>query len=1247
MGILGAILGGVVGFFVGGPVGAAIGAGLGATKAGEKVINSVLDFVLQPFLGAFGAPDSGANEAQRQQGVLVQREGSNVNIPVIYGLRKVGGIVTFAGTGSDKNKYLWVAYVFSEGLVEGLQALSIDDVDIDGTYIQQLNAGQLVDVAQGKYSGRVKMRWYPGYYYSPASTSPVGSTVATGIFDGCPDWKSTMNYNGLAVLFARYEWKEIVTQTDADNNPFTGGIPKLQATILGRRVQTLATKSYLSNNALNNTASATMQNNSDTYWYAQPAYSSNTGVYSTNPVEILHDYLRNNRYGKGLALSEMDKTTWVNAANKCNQNVQYYTGAIGPIMTCNYVLDTGQTLFSNVKTLLSGFRGYMPYVQGKYKLKIEDAGNATDVLSGVATIAGTAVVGSRMRASYATNVYEIVGDVTYTGIERTAKYNQVAVTYVDPDQKWSNQQAVWPQTETERQVYIAEDGNRENKGEMTMGTITNPIMALDMARLIFNKSRFQESCSLKISAEGFELEPGDNIYVQSNILNFGTIPWRIITIKLNNDYTFDLGCVRNPDTIYPYGRYNEPDDVLGPHIPKGNSIYYSNNSTNIGILPPNSASVPPGTSSVPSGNVTPTVPTNPVSPGGGIGAPDAPTNKNPPIIIPSVPPATGGNDIVDYTSAVYSAGVWTINFTKTNISQYAGVRFWYKPSTSTTYTELPELSSGATSISFAGSTDTSIVYTILSRVKYANGNYSVDVLQAQLSRNEGLVAGSEVRVVNFQFAPSSPVIDGGFTNLAAKPFMVSATNSSPLTTPKTVTFVVQEPVETGINPSANIRSIKVYYKPKGSNLGYNLKEQSIAAYSPNSPQSVTINDFGTSTAEYDIAIQFTFANGSSGNKMYMDTINVTTAGAVKAGNPYYIYDSSLLPLAQPTTPVTSDAFATVINISGAVGATSQMLIRIKDPTVEMATWNGVKVYVAKLIEGQTVNYNIQTTQTKAELSSYPGGDYGIYVTSRQFDYRAKYKVIIVLTYALGNVTVPSTMAVKFEGLFHGAVATTQLGTNPSTGLVQITAPAGTFVNLFEPSGTKVPLGTGQRRILVPNDIKAYGQITVQSNPLGTPKVNSFYIDFTVPSDFSKVRVYRRRRPDTAGGVWGPMEYTDFGTSGYFRHAIYATADKYLGKNGLTLYASDHEIYTRLYDGSGVASSSVVHYFVTGSANAGLYNAPKSILTLNYDINAETAYLPNNAELDALLTAADANLPSEDLDIYWYDCNKELRTGRIK
>jgi len=561
----------------------------GVVKAVGNVVSAVVNFVVSPFMGVFGSPDApgDAAEAQRQQGVLLQQEGSNVNVPVVYGHRKVGGTVVFAETGSVNNKYLYVAYVFSEGPVEGVKEVWIDDIQLPADTGGRINAGGQIDITDttNKYAGRVSLQGYGGLFFS----DPATTTVNTAAFiKDAPSWgKQAMHFNGLATIFVRYEWKEVKTQADSDNNPFNGNIPVLTITLLGRKVASLIPGSSQEN-----------------YEYGASGYAER---YSTNPAEIFLDYLRNPRYGKGLKNSEIDWDSFRKSALKCNQDVTYITGVVGPILTTNHVLDTAQSIFNNVKVLLTNMRGYMPYVQGKYKLRIEDAGNETDILSGSATIVKTFTKDN------------IVGDITYTGIDRSSKYNQVVVSYVSPspEHKWSVQQAVYPATETERQTYIAQDGNRENKLEITFPGCTNYAIAYDFARLMFNKSRLQDSCSFTADSTAFDLEPGDNIYIASNILNFGTnpaagaIPWRIVSIKLNNNYTFDIGCVRNPDTIYPHARANELDVLVPNYVPKGATIYYPGyaRAPDPGLIPPTSGVQPGGTTNAVT-NPSVTVPTN-------------------------------------------------------------------------------------------------------------------------------------------------------------------------------------------------------------------------------------------------------------------------------------------------------------------------------------------------------------------------------------------------------------------------------------------------------------------------------------------------------------------------------------------------------------------------------------------------------------------------------------------------------------
>ena len=670
----------------------------GVVNAVVNAVSSIVNMIASPFMGLLGGmpdmPDSNA-ESQRQQGVLLQRSGSIESIPIIYGYRKVGGIVTFVETGSDNNQYLWVAYVMSEGCVEGLREVFIDDVQLDSKYIQQLNAGQNVAITDGKFANRVQMRWYPGVYFNNPSDSPVGEN---DLMTGAPSWKRSMCYNGMAVLFARFYWKKIETQADADSNPFSGGVPKVQASILGKRVASLATGS-----------------NQENYTYGGTGYVEN---YSTNPAEVILDYLRNPRYGKGLANTDIDWDSFRIARNKFAQVVEYSPGISGPILTTNYVVDTRQTLFQNIKLLLQGCRSYLPYVQGKYKLKVEDAGNPTNINSGEATIVATFTRDN------------LIGEISYAGIERSSKYNYVELTYVDPDQKFSNQNVAFPEDEATRQTYIAQDGGRENGLTVTFPTLTNRQMALDMARLLFNKSRYQESISFKATSEAFELEPGDCVRVQAGILNFGAVPWRIVNIKLNSDMSFDVSCVRNPDWIYPYVTANTPDLVLPPYLPYGGGTiipsYGTGSGVGVGLVPPSSIVLPPGV----------TVPLNTLT-----NPPPSllTTGTNNSSTAPYIPPLIDVSDFFS-TRAVRQGDYVTfeLEFKQPENSQYGDLSVWYKGIYDLHYKQFffsPKPGAGQTivlPIGPVGATAHS-KYQIITRVRYLTGEYSTKITKIELA----------------------------------------------------------------------------------------------------------------------------------------------------------------------------------------------------------------------------------------------------------------------------------------------------------------------------------------------------------------------------------------------------------------------------------------------------------------------------------------------------------------------------------
>ena len=1081
-------------------------------KAIGNVISAVIDFVASPFLSLFGSPGGvdDASEAARQQGILIQQQGSNISIPVVYGYRKLAGAVTYAETGSTENKYLWVAYTFAEGTVEGLREIFLDDNQLPAGIIANLNAGQTVDVAEGKYSGRVKLQWFPGTFYANPSDSPVGTR---SILADAPSWKTTMHHNGLAVLFARYEWKEVITQDDADNNPFGGGIPVVQISMLGRRVAALTTSA------------------SESVTYGGAGY---TERYSINPAEILLDYLRNPRYGKGLSNGEIEWGSFRTAAQKANQTVTYITGITGPILTTNTVLDTGQTLFNNTKILLANFRAYLPYVQGKYKLKIEDAGDPNDITSGVATIVKTFTKDN------------LTGNITYTGIDRNSKYNHVVINYVDPDQKWSVQQVVYPETETERQTFIAVDGGRENKTEITFSGLTNYAIAKDMARLVFNKSRYQDTVSFTGDSSCLELEPGDNVYIDANILKFGTdpnagaIPWRIVSIKLNNNFTFEIGAVRNPDFIYPHTRVGEIDKVSSTYIPKGATIYYPNDvvitAPPIGIVPPTTVVVPvdPITEDpIIEDPVSHPPPSQPLPED-----PVAPIINNPP---PPPPPVLEPTDYVTIDNLTFSNNAAILRFAQPQSSLYKGIDIWYKRNVASeiAWSRLENLDKPGANKNIYVTINNLIVgqtYSVKTRVKYTSGESSKFVGSINFTHK----ASGSIDPVDYQETagagwtlnetPAPNARNTFFSKIEASPVVSS--------TPRNISLTfTQDILNASIN--GNIAGFDIYYKASTATYWSYTRQDFGSDYVEGA--SYTINPLSISLGtpgqpdKYDFIIRFRYTDATVAKTQYrvMNCDVELNAFAATSYNIFY----GVTPQAQGREDITAYTFITVdnapkdavvdsrtftisVDTSYSLAFTSPVPgigFVIRPPNDPSNEFLGLRLYTRNIESGASGAYSLR------DFSPITKDAYGRYIIKQPISFNQKYEYILVALVIYNGEKVEATNCWAGKGAIN-----TNLNAD------------GTYVNWWEVLGFKsIPTATALSQIntalpVVTNPvIQVKGWSRVQADSSGAKAHLSYYrleYNYSHIPTFQRLIVYRRTNNLQSGvkGKWEKLElvYTD-------------------------------------------------------------------------------------------------------------------------
>lgn len=425
-------------------------------------------------------------------GVLVNKSSNIANIPVIYGTRKVGGTRVFLSTGGNDNEYLYIALVLCEGEVSSIGNVYINDV---------LST-------DSKYSGLVNIVKYTGTDDQTYSTLLAGATDT---------WGSNHRLRGVAYLAIRLKF---------DQDVF-GSIPDIQAIVNGRKVY-------------------------DPRDSNQSFGDSSTWTHSTNPALCLRDYLTNARFGKGLAASVINDTAFQAAANVCDTTVTEYTGSSNNVklLECNAVLDTKKKLFDNVKILLQGMRGLMPFQDGVYSLLIDAA----------------APSGTPFRLDDS----NITSDIKVTASGKNKKYNRVRAKFVNPEANWQEDSVDWPPNDTTFSDFKAEDNGEELLREVRLATITSYYSARDLARVICRASReHQLTVEVTATSEALKIAVGDVVELEHDSLGWtgaAIQDFRVLAMSLKDDGEVAL-TLQEYTNVYTWQEGPEEDDSPSSTLP--------------------------------------------------------------------------------------------------------------------------------------------------------------------------------------------------------------------------------------------------------------------------------------------------------------------------------------------------------------------------------------------------------------------------------------------------------------------------------------------------------------------------------------------------------------------------------------------------------------------------------------------------------------------------------------------------------
>ena len=454
-------------------------------------------------------PDFGDTEFDNfEKGILLNKQSNDATIPIVYGERLVGGTRVFIETSGTDNTHLYVCLVLCEGEINGITEIRVADKVVTFTGAMADNTQRTVATSDSNFykDSTSHITIEPHFGTDGQSASSLLSELSS--------WGSNHKLSGVCYLALKFKW----------NQDIYSGIPRVQAKVQGKKVVTLASN-----------------------------LSEQTASFSTNPAFCLLDYLRNERYGKGIATTDIDLQSFYDASQLCVTQVTPFSGASQiNIFDTNVVLDTSRKVIENVRDLLGACRGFLPFVGGKYNLIVETTGSASITL----------------------DEDDIIGGYNLASPDKNNKYNRVIVSYVNPDRNFQVDQAQFPPIDDsslpsadQHSTMKTADGGFLLEGRFDFPTITNTYQAEEMAEIILRRSREALALDITVGFNAYELAIGDIVNITHSSLGFSSKAFRVMNMTFNEDFTVKLMLVEHQDSHYTYASKTQVSSTPSTNLP--------------------------------------------------------------------------------------------------------------------------------------------------------------------------------------------------------------------------------------------------------------------------------------------------------------------------------------------------------------------------------------------------------------------------------------------------------------------------------------------------------------------------------------------------------------------------------------------------------------------------------------------------------------------------------------------------------
>lgn len=451
------------------------------------VIGAGLSYAFQALSGKPKQPSFSDLSAQAQERTRLIRS-SVVNRRVVYGTAMVSGPLVFAATtdkGSKKDQYLHLVVALADHEVSAINSVFFNDVEIQNGDLDSEG-----NVTSGNYEDKARIKKVLG------GSSQIADPDLVSEIDV---WTSSHRLQGVAYLYVRLEF---------DPDVYPSGIPNIKALVDGKNLY-------------------------------DPRDASTS--FSHNPALVVRDYLKSG-YGLGVSDSEVHDSSFIAAANICDENVNLAAGGTQKRYTADGVLDLGVKPVDALEDILTSCGGVLTYEQGKYKLQVAAA----------------------TTASWSLDEDDLRGPVTVrTKPTKRELFNAVRGVFINPNDNY--QPTDFPIRTNA--TYETEDGGEQIVKDIQLPFTTDSIRAQRLAEIVLQRSRQGITIELPCKLTALDISVWDVIQVSISKLGWTNKEFRVVGWSLSEDGGVDLALQEEADV---YGWVPGTDEITIDPAPNTN-----------------------------------------------------------------------------------------------------------------------------------------------------------------------------------------------------------------------------------------------------------------------------------------------------------------------------------------------------------------------------------------------------------------------------------------------------------------------------------------------------------------------------------------------------------------------------------------------------------------------------------------------------------------------------------------------------